>query len=190
MEIIWQYTILSKSLFLHSDLILIDNGLRFTTSVQRTCLLEWPLFGLPVMARDTWNHRVLVIIVLFPSYQVILVQLFLNISHIAVCLQCLSLIDLTVETIFVVLDRCVLFISLSLIKLIVEKANLLGVVGVILTSGLRHGVLPSFVCTHLLEQLLLVLLTDARLVILSHLCTLVHDLLIVLYGIISVLLFT
>ena len=113
------------------------------------------------MASDTRNHRVLIVVILFPSYQVVLVELLLNIGHIAIRLQCFSLIDLSVKTIFVILDGCILFISLSLIKLVIEKANLLGIVRVILSNGLGQGVLTSFVCTHLLEQLLLVLLTDA-----------------------------
>ena len=117
------------------------------------------------MARDTRNHGVLIVVILFPSYQVVLVELLLNIGHIAIGLQCLSLVDLSVETIFVILDGCILFISLSLIKLVIEKANLLGIVRVILSNGLGQGVLTSLVCTHLLEQLLLVLLTDARLII-------------------------
>jgi len=63
------------------------------------------------------------------------------------------------------LNGLILFISLILLKLGIEHANLLGLAGVVLASGLDGGVLKVLVLVHLLEQLLLVLVTHARLVV-------------------------
>lgn len=131
----------------------------------------------------------MVVVVFFPGNEIILVELLLHISHVAVGLQSLFILDLAVQLIFVILNGSVLFISLNLIKLRIEKANLLCLLRVVLALGLGHGFYALFVHVHLLEQLLFVLLADARLVILGHLGALVHDLLVGLHCLVSILLF-
>ena len=137
--------------------------------------------SLSILACYAWYHRVLVVVILLPSNKVVLVQLLLNVGHITISFQSLSTFDLIFKLALVFLNGLILFISLILLKLGVEHADLIGLLRVVLACGLVNCLLQVLVLVHLLEQLLLVLLAYARLVILSHLGPLVHDLLIALH---------
>ena len=67
----------------------------------------------------------MLVVVLFPRNKVVFVQLLLDVRHIAISLESLPVFYLIVEGVLVLLDQSILFISLSLIELRIEKTNLL-----------------------------------------------------------------
>ena len=124
-------------------------------------MLKGSNLSLSILACHAWYHRVLIVVILLPCNKVVLVQLLLYVGHITISFQSLSTFDLILKLIFVLLNGLILFISLILLKLGIEHADLIGCAGIILARGLVRLMLKVLVLVHLLEQLLLVLVTHA-----------------------------
>ena len=129
--------------------------------------------GEALLTRDSWDHRVLIVVILLPCDQVILVQLFLDIGHVSVGTQRLLSLDLLVKLVLVQLHRNALLLSALLLELAIEDAVLLRLVGIVLTHGPLLTQFAVLIHVHLIEQLLLVLIPDPLMVLLGHLGSLI-----------------
>ena len=85
--------VLRQSILLHLQLALIDN-LGLIAGDLRTELLGRPDLRHLLLHGDARDHRVLVVVILFPGYQIILIHLLLNIGHIAVSFENFLTMDL------------------------------------------------------------------------------------------------
>ena len=105
--------------------------------------------------------------------EVILVQLLLNIRHVSVSSQSLFALDLIIKVIFVDLHSSCPVVAPLLLELRVKDAITLSLLRVI--DLLRHvkSALLSSVSIHLLQQLLLMLVSDSSLIVLGDLGALV-----------------
>ena len=88
-----EQAVLRQSILLHLQLALID-CLRLIAGDLRTKLLGWSDFRHLLLHGDARDHRVLVVVILFPGYQIILIHLLLNIGHIAVSFENFLPVDL------------------------------------------------------------------------------------------------
>ena len=122
---------------------------------------------------DAWDHRVLVIVILLPSIEIILVHFLLNIGHVAVGAEHLIFLDLTVKLLLVLIHLHHSIARLPLVKHAVENTSTLRLVCIILSlHSLSLHFIP-LVIVYLVEQLSLVLVSGAILVFVGHLRTLV-----------------
>ena len=171
--------VLSQSILLHSQFTLVQS-VDFVANARdlRAKRLKRSLLGHLFLVRNARNHRVLVVIVLFPGNQVVLVHLLLNVCHVSVCTKHLLSLDLVVQVIPVLVLQLLVHVSLAFIEHAIEETGSLRLLRIVLllhAIGLKLCPLGVF---HLVEQLRLVFVTHTRLIILSLLRSLILKLLV------------
>ena len=137
--------ILYESFLMISHFFFIQNCIHLVTPLRWASMLDWSKVCMSLGARNSWNHRILNVIVFFPGSEVIFVHLLLYVGHVSVRSQSLLLIDLAAETLSVHLDSLVLLVLSLLVKLVVEDSNTLGIGCIILTCRSIDGLLWSHV---------------------------------------------
>ena len=125
--------ILSQSILLHSQLTLVQS-VDFVANTRdlRAKRLKGSLLGHLFVVRNARDHRVLVVVILFPGNQVVLVHLLLNVCHVSVCTKHLLTLDLVVQVVPVLILQLLLHISLSFIEHAIEETGSLRLLRIVL----------------------------------------------------------
>lgn len=168
-----QQSVLLQAIFVLANFILVQDRGALVVPVDGTGLrvfLGWGVVGIGdgFLVRVAWDQRVLIVVENFVGKQVVLVHLLFDICHITYAVEVLFVLNLGCQVLLVHHHRLALLVALVLLDLLVEKAGLLGSHGIVLFLSGGHGSLGSPLLVNLLLQHLLVLVSEARLVLLGH----------------------
>ena len=162
-----QNSVLSQSLFLLPQLVLVDGG-RLATCHDRAAILDGTLLCEALLGSDSGDEGVLVVVVLFPGDKVILVELLLGGSHVSVALEGVPAADLLVKLLAVEQHGLAALVGPLHVELLVLYLRALHLLLVVLLGRGRDLVLMVSVGMELIKQLIFVLVLEARLVVLGH----------------------
>lgn len=145
-------------------------------------------FSKSLLARHTWNHRVRIVVVLLVGYKLVLVELLLHISHVAVGFHRFALMDLRIQLLLIEILGLVPCLTPLSVELTVEDSDAIRMLSVVLFRSIPHRQLIVLVLVHLIEQLVFMVTFDLVVVLLGHLGTLVEQLLTIVCHVVSFLL--
>ena len=168
-----QKSILLKTILMLANLLFIQNCHALIAPIDGTRLrgfLGWGMVRIRdgFLVRVTRDQRILIVVENFVGEQVILVHLLLDICHVTDAVEIFFVLNLGCQVLFVHLHRLALLIALLLLNLLVEKTGLLGSHRIVLLLGGGHGSLGTPLLVNLLLKHVLVLVSQARLVLLGH----------------------
>jgi len=169
-------SILGETFLLHSMLVLVESS-DLRSRMIRAVLLDGPGVGELLLACDAGDQRVLDVVELLVSHQIVLVQLLFDPSHVTLVFHRLATLDLLVQLLFVHLNGLSLSVLPPRIDLVIEHVHFLSLICFVLPSSQVHGLLLPPVGVQLIEELMLVLALHSRVVVVGYLRTLVQDVL-------------